>query len=106
LVRNFSGLRLGLSKGMTLQRLNNEKGYSPENCAWRTRKLQARNKRSSHIVHEREFNIELANLYDLLKDKVRDKRAFRRYVISLCRKYLHGGELPEETNLIEPKPLD
>ena len=31
-------------EGLTLQRIDNAKGYGPENCKWGTRKEQARNK--------------------------------------------------------------
>ncbi len=33
--------------GLTLERLENDKGYSPENCAWRTRQDQMRNTRAT-----------------------------------------------------------
>ena len=34
-------------KGMTLERINNAKGYSPDNCAWVPRKTQQYNKRTN-----------------------------------------------------------
>lgn len=37
-------------KGCTLDRLDNDAGYSPENCAWRTYKEQATNKRNNRLV--------------------------------------------------------
>jgi hypothetical protein len=50
---------------------------------------------------ERQFNVEFANLCDLLK--VPDKHAFRRHVILLCKKYLRRGDLPGQTDFSEPK---
>ena len=34
-------------EGLTLERLDNNAGYSPTNCAWRGRTAQARNKRNN-----------------------------------------------------------
>ncbi len=36
--------------GMTLERRDNEKGYSPNNCIWADRKAQNRNKRGLRMV--------------------------------------------------------
>lgn len=36
--------------GLTLDRLDNMRGYSPENCAWRTHKEQARNQRANRMI--------------------------------------------------------
>lgn len=36
--------------GLTLERVDNMSGYSPENCRWASRKRQARNKRSNSLV--------------------------------------------------------
>ncbi len=35
---------------MTLERINNNAGYAPENCKWATRTEQARNKRNARYV--------------------------------------------------------
>ena len=36
-------------KGCSLDRINNDKGYSKENCKWSTRKEQNQNKRSTYV---------------------------------------------------------
>lgn len=36
--------------GMTLERVDNNKGYEPGNCRWDTRTAQSRNRRNLHVV--------------------------------------------------------
>jgi len=40
----------GYSEGLTLDRIDNDKGYSPENCRWATQKEQNRNRRDNRLV--------------------------------------------------------
>lgn len=40
-------------KGMSLERIDNNKGYSPENCKWATQKEQMRNTRQNRILKYR-----------------------------------------------------
>ena len=40
----------GYKKYLSIDRIDNNKGYSPENCQWISNKQQQRNKRNNHIV--------------------------------------------------------
>ncbi len=44
----FEDMGLKPKPELTLERVNNEKGYSPENCIWATKKVQANNRRNSN----------------------------------------------------------
>lgn len=47
---------------LTLERVHNSLGYSPDNCGWHTRKRQQRNRRTNHIVTVRGLTGCLAEL--------------------------------------------
>lgn len=41
----------GYKKGLTIERINNDWGYSPNNCRWATMKEQSRNRRTNRIIN-------------------------------------------------------
>jgi hypothetical protein len=40
---------VGWSEGLSFDRIDNNKGYSPDNCKWSTAKEQANNRRSNRV---------------------------------------------------------
>jgi len=40
----------GWQEGLSIDRIDNDKGYSPDNCRWATWKEQQRNKRNNHLI--------------------------------------------------------
>lgn len=44
----------GYKKGLTLDRINNDKGYSPENCRWTTMLVQSNNRKNGLYIKIKE----------------------------------------------------
>lgn len=40
----------GYKKGLTIERIDGTKGYSPDNCKWATMKEQQNNRRNNHLI--------------------------------------------------------
>jgi hypothetical protein len=58
-------MSLEYQKNLTLDRIDNSKGYSKENCRWATRKQQNQNKRCNIVL---ELNGETKTLLEWSKD--------------------------------------
>jgi hypothetical protein len=57
----------GFQEGLTLDRIDNDKGYSPENCRWVTKKEQARNRRNNVMLTYNDKTMCLADWATTLK---------------------------------------
>lgn len=50
-IKNFiADMEPTYKKNLTLDRINNDENYSPENCRWATRKEQASNRRNTRLA--------------------------------------------------------
>jgi len=58
-------LRNGYKPGLTIERVNNDGDYCPENCVWADRRAQARNRSTNHILKYRGKNYTLAEASEL-----------------------------------------
>lgn len=70
----------GWQKGLTLDRIDNNQGYSPENCRWVSRKVQSNNQRHTRIFtyNNRPYTLsELIEEIGVVKRKVASTRIQR-----------------------------
>lgn len=43
-------LENGYQEGLSIDRINNDENYEPQNCRWANRKTQCRNQRKNHLI--------------------------------------------------------
>ena len=71
--------------GLTLDRINNDKGYSPDNCKWATQKEQIRNRRNTLLFDYHGLSLtisEIAQLENIKESKLRYRLSEKRMSLS------------------------
>ena len=53
-------LNNGYQEGLSIDRIDNNKGYSPDNCRWVTQKIQANNRTNNRVITYKGKNQTLA----------------------------------------------
>lgn len=89
-------------KGMTLDRVDNSKGYSPENCRWATRAEQSQNTRkTSFITYQGETRTvtDWAKISGISRDTLQARITILGYTPeqALTKPVKCGGILPTKT---------
>jgi len=68
-------------KGLTLDRINNERNYKPSNCQWTTRSEQAKNRRTSVIYkgeNASDANIRLGGKKSMIRIRIKNGWSIER----------------------------
>ena len=77
-------IKNGYDEGLTIDRIDNNKGYSPDNCRWTTRKVQQNNRRANRYItigNETHSLTEWCDIKGIKASTVRDrlKRGWSEY---------------------------
>lgn len=88
-------------KGLSLDRINNDKGYSPENCRWATQREQMRNTRSNRLITHNNKTLSLVEWseildinYQTLRGRLNRGWSFKKAIIEPISTKFHHKNYP------------
>lgn len=83
-------LQNGYKEGLTLDRINNDKGYSPENCVWVSNKENCNHNRKTHFLTYKgktqslkKWSEEMGINYSTLKNRVNRSKMSAEQALSI-----------------------
>jgi hypothetical protein len=83
----------GYEKGLTIERKNNNEGYSPYNCTFVTRLVQCNNKSNNHIIEYKDEKLTMMQFcrkyninYMLFESRTRKGKSIEQAMVN-CGKY-------------------
>ena len=83
----------GYKKGLSIERINNNDGYKPDNCKWTTAREQCRNRRVNKKVYLISESGEILKEYGTISEASEDTGCFANSIGKVCRgklKSTHG----------------
>ena len=95
--KNFSAfydwcMENGFEENLTLDRIDNDKGYEPQNCRWTTNKVQSNNRSSNLLIEHGGVTKTLSQWSDFLGVKYGEIQHIY-YKTGSIKSFFDGGEL-------------
>lgn len=76
----FSDMNPTWKPGLTLDRIDGNKGYSPQNCKWSTRREQSNNRRYNHLFTYKGKTQSIGKWADELPINITSRNLYKRLI--------------------------
>ncbi len=91
----YEDMKEGYADNLSLDRIDNNKGYSKENCRWATREQQQNNARNNHIFDFNDMKktlSEWARYLNIKRSTLSQRYFVYKWGIEKCLTYKRGGD--------------